>query len=262
MPSLNPSDAWQPAPPSVVAWLDRPASVHGTGIDASGWEDSVWVLHAMYELPGGDTNTADEDRRQRLALGDPTALRSPFDGSPDADRVVNTGVPLGMTTAPPPPWRRLRWHELAARDDVSWGGKRHPPSHSWWKFKSWPLNIQPPCEGSLDAESAIALLAVLIPHSGLGAATSCVAHVGAHHSGYEHENGLFLPFELNVLPLHGDDEWAITPSNFWPDDRSWFVYTDWDLWATKVSGSHSLIADIERSTSLETVRFTASHGAP
>ena len=28
-----------------------------------------------------------------------------------------------------------------------------------------------------------------------------------------------------------------TPSNWRPLDRSWFVYTDWDLWGTKFSGN-------------------------
>ena len=46
-----------------------------------------------------------------------------------------------------------------------------------------------------------------------------------------------------------------TPGNLWPDDRSWFVYTDADLMATKVSGSAALIAVLEGDPHLETLRW-------
>jgi hypothetical protein len=46
-----------------------------------------------------------------------------------------------------------------------------------------------------------------------------------------------------------------TPSNLWPNDRSWFVYTDADLMATKVSGSAALIATLVDDAHLETLRL-------
>ena len=30
-----------------------------------------------------------------------------------------------------------------------------------------------------------------------------------------------------------DPECYGSPSNIWPNDHSWFVYTDWDNWGTK-----------------------------
>ena len=47
---------------------------------------------------------------------------------------------------------------------------------------------------------------------------------------------------LPSLPgLVNREEWRSgTPSNLWPEDR-WFVYTGWDLWGTKVSGTSELI---------------------
>ena len=44
-----------------------------------------------------------------------------------------------------------------------------------------------------------------------------------------------------------------TPTNWWPSDRSWFVYTDWDLWATKVSGPAALVDSIRKDDWLETI---------
>ena len=43
------------------------------------------------------------------------------------------------------------------------------------------------------------------------------------------------------------------PNNIWPDDKAWFTYTDYDLWATKVSGSQDLIARILEDDELEGV---------
>ena len=48
---------------------------------------------------------------------------------------------------------------------------------------------------------------------------------------------------------------SCTPSNLWPDDRSWLVYTDADLMATKVSGSAALIAELVNDVHLETLRW-------
>ena len=49
-----------------------------------------------------------------------------------------------------------------------------------------------------------------------------------------------------------------TPSNLWPTDKSWFVYTDWDLMATKVSGPAELVAAIEADDELESLRWEPS----
>jgi hypothetical protein len=49
------------------------------------------------------------------------------------------------------------------------------------------------------------------------------------------------------------DDHAGAPNNIWPEDRRWFVYTDHDLWATKISGRPSLIDTLQRDSALETV---------
>jgi hypothetical protein len=45
-----------------------------------------------------------------------------------------------------------------------------------------------------------------------------------------------------------------TPNNIWPADRSWFIYTDSDLLATRISGSTELIAALRADDDLDTVR--------
>ena len=45
-----------------------------------------------------------------------------------------------------------------------------------------------------------------------------------------------------------------TPSNIWPADRSWFVYTDYDLWATRISGSQALIDALIEDSEIDAAR--------
>jgi len=43
-----------------------------------------------------------------------------------------------------------------------------------------------------------------------------------------------------------------SPSNIWPVDRSWFLWTDADLEGTKVSGSTTLVTRVREKRELET----------
>jgi hypothetical protein len=46
-----------------------------------------------------------------------------------------------------------------------------------------------------------------------------------------------------------------SPSNIWPDDKSWFVYSGYDLSGTRVSGSAEFVASVVADSELETVRY-------
>jgi hypothetical protein len=49
------------------------------------------------------------------------------------------------------------------------------------------------------------------------------------------------------------DDFGYTPNNIWPADRSWLVYTDHDLSATRVSGSAELITALTTADGLDAV---------
>jgi hypothetical protein len=44
-----------------------------------------------------------------------------------------------------------------------------------------------------------------------------------------------------------------SPTNIWPGDNAWFVYTDADLWGTRVSGTDDLIQAITGDDELEAI---------
>ena len=243
-------------PGPELSWLESraadPEAV--TRYDAVGWEASVWILHAMYEhpgLPGGVTH--DDLRRHRLAreLAEPAII-----GGVNLDEVsAGTGIPLGFEHAPGPPWRRLRWSEYATRPAGMVGAARLVfPAEEWMPSASglWPARIRPPTEGSLDEASLHALLRVLAAHSADGQDTDCLSF--RHPAMTRDYRPVLLSGPLLAVCGLIEDEKAAqsAPNNFWPRDRSWFAWTDWDACGTKLSGPRGLIDAILAEADLET----------
>jgi hypothetical protein len=56
-----------------------------------------------------------------------------------------------------------------------------------------------------------------------------------------------------LVELYDDARFPCSPSNIWPRDRSWLVYTDWDLRGTKISGDPALMTALAADALLETV---------
>lgn len=243
-----------------LEWLEsRVAEDSGRGIgwDLDGWADSTWVLHAMYESAEPDDRSHDDVQRDRIARGIDEPLIVNGVNLDEATR--SSGVPLGMSTPPGAGWSRLPWKELAARLGIELSRQPRPPSYGWFRFGSWPASIQPPCEGSLDSESATALVEALIRHSPSGGATRC--HFLHLPTGWWGDQPSHVMARLDSMPLFGNSsEQPFTASNIWPDDRAWFVHTDYDLLATKVSGTANLINAIRSDPRLETLDWTRHSG--
>ncbi|ALG09868.1 hypothetical protein [Kibdelosporangium phytohabitans] len=240
---LDPADqlAWLPDGPDDAGWA--------TGFDRHGWEDSTWVLHAIWEQVGGEQLTHDERRRQRIEAGE---VEPTVTGGVNLDEMsVDTGVTLGYRRDPGSGWSRLRWADLAGRMGFAVGQDRVvPPSNAWFPISSWQVAVQPPTEGSLDETSLRAVLEVLAVQSD----PECYAFYAAVPTG-DFDTPTLMHGPLDAVP-ELVTEMAMTPSNLWPADRSWLVYTDWDLWATRVSGPPALIRAIEAHPDLETVRWS------
>jgi hypothetical protein len=281
---------------NLISWLDQPGSppIRSTGYDHHGWAESIWVLHAMFERPGmpglthqelrrqldpdgvGERPTADE-LRALLSRGLNEVADSELEelvaavrrsGGPGggvvvatADGLIDTGIPLGFVETPHgTDWRRLRWADLAEREGRGLGADVRWPGYAWFS-ESFPVGIQPPPEGSLDELTLHALIRVLGRTSPPDVVADCVAYYSAVATFGRNERFVFTG-DLRDVPqlLSGEHRMKATPSNLWPADRSWFVYTDADLMATKVSGSAELIATIEADEELETLHWEPSIG--
>jgi len=260
-----------------IAWLvgdDLPAGggiPGGCGFDLeSGWDASAWVLNAVYENPEMPDMTHHELHRQAIELG----LREPtMVGEINLDEVtVTTGQTLGFAERPGRGWRRLRWTDIGGRSGFEfwavsgrWPDLHYTPQDEWddpavfppasgprigpTGQSSWPVTLLPPTEGSLDEDSLHALIDLLGRHTCPAALALCDFYFGCPP--LRDGPRMFTGHLDEVQPLV--DDFGYTPNNIWPADRSWLVYTDHDLSATRVSGSAELITALTTADGLDAV---------
>lgn len=237
----------------ATAWL-RTAEEEGAvgGYDPSGWEATIWVLHSMYENPALEQLGTHDDliRAERAAA---KARRERFDDLMSDPVGRATGVPADCEGDPGPPWQRLRWVDLAARrgKTLATSADWHP--HTDWLHRRWPVSVIPPPEGSLDLDDLDQLLNVLADHSPNGWSATYYAYYCELTSQDLATPTLWTGPLSAVAELTRQQPQQYSPSNFWPHDRSLFVWTDFDLCGTKVSGSKGLIDDLGVHPRLETI---------
>ena len=241
---------------AALEWLqDSEGGDDWCGFDPTGWRASVWVLHAMYEseeLPGGLTH--DDEHQIELASG---MVEPQFFGEVNVDELLKdavvVGAPLGRSSHPGRGWRRLKWAEL--REQLGLGPLAGYPNHATFPYRSWPANIRPPAEGTLDREQFVRLLEHLAEVSPDGADCECLSFFGRlafGNLGQDDDQALFRARLSELLAFYDDEsETSVGPTNIWPDDRSWFIYSDYDLWGTKISGSDDLIGRLLIDSEIE-----------
>jgi hypothetical protein len=273
-----------------IGWLSGntwPPEGGGTGFDPTGaWPAAAWVLNATYER---DDMPADLTHHQLHQQAIAAGLKQPaiVNGMNLDELTVTTGEGLGFAEKPPPPWRRLTWSALGRREGFSllavdrrpeipsrtqddWDDPAVLPAGSWpllvpAEQLSWPVSILPPAEGSLDAVSLQALIEVLAEHTAPAVLADCSFYYGVV--------GFIVAFmgeatiyagDLRDLPslVRAQRDMQLTPNNIWPPDRCWLVYTDYDLHATRVSGSPELIDAVCGHRDLDTFRCEPTLGKP
>jgi hypothetical protein len=250
----------QVAPNEVTSWLRKAVSASPgrgyTGFDIEVWEADTWILNAMYECEVSLPDiSADELRKQRLLAGE--AMPLIVNGVNLDERTTTTGLSVGRSQAPRSGWRRLRWSELAYREDAPMATSGVPPCFHWFEYRSWPIQIRPFAAGSLDRESFLRLSQTLSDQPGMTPTT----RIWCYYSPLAVADSdlvkpIALAASLSELPeIYDFPEVIASPTNVWPDDRSWFVYSDYDLSGTRVSGSEALVASIVADPELETISY-------
>ncbi|MFF8609588.1 hypothetical protein ACF06X_27085 [Streptomyces sp. NPDC015346] len=258
------SDLWPLAPSGTTDWLRELCGDGLTGYMPPPMPDAVWVLNAMYEHEDQNELTEvsyHEYRQARLArLADGSIKPDPLAGV-DLEVGIATGGGLGRAEHPGRGWRRLRWAELARRTGDPVVPERLLPSYRCFpsarKNNSWPLGIRPPTEGSLDRETWNRLVAILTEHSPAGPGTACLAYYNPLMLGAADFENLHVQAGRlgDAEILYGNPEADFSPSNFWAEDHSWVLCTDYDLWGTKVAGPPALIEALLDDIEIEAVRL-------
>jgi len=242
-----------------MTWLEQARPLDGwTGYRMDGlWDDSLWVLNPIYvrdDLPlllEPDEvqilrRYASLDRRE----SDVAAYEAAF-----GPEWTLEDVPDPRTE---PGWRRVSWTEFGRLVGVDPFAERRPPS--WACFPSWttrPRASSGPDAGTLDRDALERVVHHLAVFSDHGGGELCWCYYAPPTTDHWDEPTL-IQVPLRDIPSRPHNSslgvWN-SPTNIWPDGRAWFVYTDYDLCSTQVSGSSALVADLANDPGLETVRL-------
>ncbi|GHF46068.1 hypothetical protein GCM10010218_29130 [Streptomyces mashuensis] len=249
------SALWPVAPASEARWLvelnDDPYGTTGFQVPSGLYEDAAWVLNAMYEHVDGPGELS----RDALVRSSREAM-----GAPVPCGVYSGG--LGRAEHPGGGYRRLRWAELARRTGDPVVAPGYLPSYrsapdGRLPDGGWPAGLETPTEGALDRPTWDRLIEVLIAHSPEGAGTRCLAFYNPLLTEeQDFDDHRVLAGRLgDAFALYDHPGHRSSPSNLWPEDRSWVTYTDWDLWGTKVAGPAALIGALLGDHFIEAVRL-------
>ncbi|MFF3624771.1 hypothetical protein [Streptomyces sp. NPDC002467] len=238
-----------------------------TGFMPPALPDAAWVLHSMYEHELGPFDMSYVEY-QRAFLNSRTGGREIIPGLDPAevfDDPSDTFAP-SKGEHPGPRWRRLRWAELARRTGDPVAAEGHLPDYrsfpSLRESGGWPVGIIGPSECTLNRADWDRLIEILTEHGPQGPDTRCLAYYTPLGQGAEDFDNLHVRAgrlaDAKALYDHPDEGWW-TPSNFWADDRSWILCTDYDLWATKVVGPAPLVEALLGDPEIEAVRLPWAH---
>ena len=183
------------------------------------------------------------------------------DHSPSEDPVDNflhTSVTVyGGQMSDPTNLKRISWQQLAKEQGLTFHAELTTDTFTRnFRGKSWPRYLIGPEEGRLDDSDCHEVVKILSP---LSNAIKCFF---LYHSittdDYESDwlfegrlDDVFLA--RNVPGVHA------SPTCWWPEDRKWFVYTDYDLAFTLFAGDIETIDTLVSNPNLECIRVEAGH---
>ena len=212
------------------------------------------LFHSLYEdiAVKDDNLTWQEDARSAVA---PDLGTSAIPIAKKSQEIVDRSTLVYGEGAPHSRPVRIRWACLAKRLGV-----RFVPTLSSHSFTrqfpggSWPRYLIGPREGSLDGTDRDALASLLRQHTHVD---HCFFHVWLLAT-LEWKEDLLFEGNLDDVSLFPDEVPGVrlTPTHWFPEDRGWFVCTDYDLTFTLIGGSEALIGDLVSSCDLECVRVT------
>lgn len=212
---------------------ERPARLSGEEATATGCSCQASKRGSESCTPSGSI------RRLRVPSYDNVEKSSVWDKASSIDKIlaentVTTGLGLGPDWKPTG-WSRLLWRTLADRFGMEVDFHHPVPIQAFnatFPDGSWPISIQPPTTGSLDWESFASLMPILMGHTD----STLLYRVDTWRTWtgdpFEYALRHGSPDEmLETYDGHGDFG---SGANWWPDDQSWLVYSDYGLTTTIV----------------------------
>jgi hypothetical protein len=231
---------WKGLAGPELAWLgdgflDDPVD----GPLPNSFHESTWILHAQFFRPPEVAPEPEPD---------------------DVDDVPG----FGFGAHAPDGWQRITWAETAARKGVPMQGPAGdtgleiPPAYCWSALLNkndadyvvmhrgiHPKDSLWPTEGSLGKADLEALVPILAAHTG---STRMIGRFWPISSSLHDEA---LATMLSSMLATGRQEFS--PELWWPEDRAWVLWTDYDLMGTRVFGTKDLIDALRASPVVETL---------
>jgi hypothetical protein len=210
-----------------------------------GSEDSTWILHAQYVCPIGV----------------------------NADDLGEFWPGQGFSPRPPHGWRRVLWKDVAEAKGVALRGPlsergEAPPCDGWEAVIDGPLfeaatedAFVVPAEGSmsqLELEKLIPILAAQTTTTRMHGVLSYMDSSGylavpGDPEGIRYALSFELPGMVSNLLTVSDPNDRVTPELWWPENRAWLVWSDYDLMGSKIFGSRALIQQVREHPDIETL---------
>jgi hypothetical protein len=155
---------------------------------------------------------------------------------------------------------RVRWEELAAEFGLEFCAEIHQTSFARvFPGGRWPRHVRAPREGTLDADTCMAIIEILEAHT---RAEHCCFYYSGISANYSDEEGfarqLYRGSARDVLAFEGMAAVNGTPEYWWPEDRAWCVHTDWDSAFTLIGGPEAALGELGLHPEIETLRLEAT----
>jgi len=206
------------------------------------------LFHPIFEdLSVADDGSTWQDEEVK------SAIHRPVPDSP-TDQVIEDILREGITVyggaGPSANLRQVGWAKLAEGLDIPFVATLSSSSFTRrFPGGSWPRRLIGPDEGLLQDTYRDALASILRRHTSVDRCFFFVWILAttSWQSDLMFEGSLS---DISLFPGKVDDV-RLTPTNWFPKDRTWLVHTDYDLTFTLVGGPQSLIDDLIADPFLE-----------
>lgn len=216
------------------------------------YEAYAKILHPIYANHGAGPGMWWADMRPRRSVKE--FLKGLIGRGDPWERITREATLVSRSAGDDERQERLTWKEVADAMGVTYHAQMTTDSFTTSERHSWPAQYFSPDEGDLGAEFTLRLADLLDKEQ------QCYFHydlISGHDEDWEGDT-LYLG-TLEELPAWLAEHDHKSPTTWWPEDRSWCVYTDEDLTFTLVGGARDLIDRILSDDVLEAFESAPTH---
>ena len=204
------------------------------------------IFHPVFEdLSVSDRTISWNDLEEKGDVSDPV------------DNLLSTSVTVYGGEYDAAALRRLRWSDLATQRGLTFHPEINEDTFTRnFPGRSWPRYLIGPEEGQLDDDACHRIVRHI---SSLFRNPDCLFLYDLIATA-DWESDLLFEGELqDVFAAREVEGVNSSPNRWWPEDRTWFIHTDYDLTFTLIGGESELIDALLSDDQLECIRVEPDH---